>query len=173
MGYWPWVCCSVISLVCRPQMLFLVSTFLFCGLVVSFRPQTQRYRVWFPALTQFLRISRSGTGSTQPHEDNWGATWMNSSGCSLKKPRSTASRTCCADHATHQQNFAQKFAEELRPLWCNVKQSVAKYRYTLELFPRSWSGRGVKLSPHFQLVSSSRKCGSIHPLRNTPSWRNA
>jgi hypothetical protein len=38
--------------------------------------QTQRTRVWFPALPDFLRSSGSGTGSTQPREDNWGATWM-------------------------------------------------------------------------------------------------
>jgi hypothetical protein len=28
----------------------------------------------FPALPDFLRSSGSGTGFTQPHEDNWGAT---------------------------------------------------------------------------------------------------
>jgi hypothetical protein len=32
------------------------------------------------------------------------------------------------------------------------------------LFPRGESGRGVKLFIHFQLVSRSRKLGSIHPL---------
>jgi hypothetical protein len=32
-------------------------------------------RVWFPALPDFLRSSGSGTGSTQPREYNWGATW--------------------------------------------------------------------------------------------------
>jgi hypothetical protein len=37
--------------------------------------QIQRSRVWFPALPDFLRSSGSGTGSTQPREDNWGATW--------------------------------------------------------------------------------------------------
>jgi hypothetical protein len=36
----------------------------------------QRTRVRFPALPDFLRSSGSGTGSTQPREDNWGATWM-------------------------------------------------------------------------------------------------
>jgi hypothetical protein len=32
--------------------------------------QTQRSRVRFPPLPDFLRSSRSGTGSTQPREDN-------------------------------------------------------------------------------------------------------
>jgi hypothetical protein len=32
-------------------------------------------RVRFPALLDFLRSSGSGTGSTQPREYNWGATW--------------------------------------------------------------------------------------------------
>jgi hypothetical protein len=38
---------------------------------------------------------------------------------------------------------------------------------------RGSSGRGVKLTTHLQLVPRSRKCGSIHPLPHTPSWRNA
>jgi hypothetical protein len=38
--------------------------------------QIQRSRVRFPALPDFLRSSGSGTGFTQPREDNWGATWM-------------------------------------------------------------------------------------------------
>jgi hypothetical protein len=42
----------------------------------SFWLQIQRSRVRFPALPDFLRSSGSGTGSTQPREDNWGATWM-------------------------------------------------------------------------------------------------
>jgi hypothetical protein len=37
--------------------------------------QIQRSRVRFPAVPDFLRSSGSGTGSTQPCEDNWGATW--------------------------------------------------------------------------------------------------
>jgi hypothetical protein len=46
--------------------------------------QIQRSRVWFPALPDFLRSSGSGTGSTQPREDNWGATWKDSSGSGLE-----------------------------------------------------------------------------------------
>jgi hypothetical protein len=38
--------------------------------------QIQRSRLRFPALLDFLRSSGSGTGSTQPRDYNWGATWM-------------------------------------------------------------------------------------------------
>jgi hypothetical protein len=38
--------------------------------------QIQRFRVRFPALSDVLRSSGSGTGSTEPREYNWGATWM-------------------------------------------------------------------------------------------------
>jgi hypothetical protein len=42
----------------------------------SFWLQIQSSRVLFPVLPHFLRNMGSGTGSTQPREDNWGATWM-------------------------------------------------------------------------------------------------
>jgi hypothetical protein len=42
----------------------------------SFCLQIQRSRVRFLALPDFLRSRGSGTGSTQPREDSWGATWM-------------------------------------------------------------------------------------------------
>ena len=42
-------------------------------------------RVRFPALPDFLSSSGSGTGSTQPREVNWGATWIKSSGFGPEK----------------------------------------------------------------------------------------
>ena len=42
----------------------------------SFWLQIQRSRVRFPALPDFLSSSGSGSGSTQPREVNWGATWI-------------------------------------------------------------------------------------------------
>jgi hypothetical protein len=33
--------------------------------------------------------------------------------------------------------------------------------------------RGVKMTTHLELVTRSRKCGSIHPLPHAPSWRSA
>jgi hypothetical protein len=46
--------------------------------------QIQRSRVRFPTLPDFLRNSGSGTGSTHSREDNWGATWKESSGSGLE-----------------------------------------------------------------------------------------
>jgi hypothetical protein len=58
--------------------------------------QIQGSRFRFPALPDFLRNSGSGTGSTQPRQDNWGATWkeslenrINGRGDSLRWPRDT------------------------------------------------------------------------------------
>ena len=52
-----------------------------------------------PALPDFLSSSGSGTGSTQPREVNWGATWIKSSGSGPEK-RLTAVGIRCADHVT-------------------------------------------------------------------------
>jgi hypothetical protein len=41
-------------------------------------------RVRFLALSNFLRSSASGTGSTQPREYNWEATWKKNGGSCLK-----------------------------------------------------------------------------------------
>jgi hypothetical protein len=62
--------------------------------------QIQRTRVQFPALPDILRSSRSGTGSTQPREDNWGATWVKRQQLPSRKSRLTVVGTRCADHAT-------------------------------------------------------------------------
>ena len=42
----------------------------------SFWLQIQRSRLRFPALPDFLSSRGSGTGSTQPRDVNWGATWI-------------------------------------------------------------------------------------------------
>jgi hypothetical protein len=44
-----------------------------CGLVVRVLATDPEARVRFPALSE--KSSGSGTGSTQPREYNWGATW--------------------------------------------------------------------------------------------------
>jgi hypothetical protein len=54
----------------------------------------------FPAQPNFLGSSGPGKGSTQPREDNWGATWKKSSGSGLEN---WDWRTCgirCTDHTT-------------------------------------------------------------------------
>ena len=62
----------------KPTRCTNFTNYLFSG--QSFWLQIQRSRVRFPALPDFLSSSRSGTGSTQPLEVNWGATWIKSSG---------------------------------------------------------------------------------------------
>jgi hypothetical protein len=47
-------------------------------------PQIRRSLVRFPGTKRKKKNSRSGTGSTQPREYNWGATWKNSSGSILE-----------------------------------------------------------------------------------------
>jgi hypothetical protein len=57
---------------------------LLCGLVARVPSYRSRPRVRFPALPYFLRSSGSGTGCTQACEDNWGATWKESSGSGVE-----------------------------------------------------------------------------------------
>jgi hypothetical protein len=61
------------------------------------------------------------------------------------------------------------FSSPSRPdrLWSSLSSG---YR---GLFPRGQSGRGVKLTTDFYLMPRSRKCGSIHTLPHSPSWRIA
>jgi hypothetical protein len=54
-------------------------------------------------------------------------------------------------------------------LWALPNLLSNEYRGLL----RRYSGRGVKLTTHLQLVPRSRRCGSIRPLSHTPSWHNA
>jgi hypothetical protein len=42
----------------------------------------------------------SGTGSTQPRDHNWGATWMKEQRLRSRKPSLTVVGIRCADHAT-------------------------------------------------------------------------
>jgi hypothetical protein len=50
------------------------------GSIVGWGTMLQAVRLqvqyWMRSFWDFLRSSGSGTGSTQPREDNWGATWM-------------------------------------------------------------------------------------------------
>jgi hypothetical protein len=66
----------------------------------------------FPALPDFLSSSGSGTGSTQPREDNWRATWMKSSGSSLENWDSWPCGIRHADHTTPL--YLQKLGTKIR-----------------------------------------------------------
>jgi hypothetical protein len=62
--------------------------------------QIQRSLVPFPALPDFLSISGSGTGSTQPRERSWRAAWMKNQRLRSRKLRLTAVGIRYADHGT-------------------------------------------------------------------------
>jgi hypothetical protein len=70
-----------------------------CDLVVEFLATDPEVRVRFPALPDFLRSNGSGTGSTQPREYNWGATWKEKVGAPVYKTEITAVGIRWADHA--------------------------------------------------------------------------
>jgi hypothetical protein len=62
------------------------------------------------------------------------------------------------------------FQRRLDRLWGSPSLLSIGYR---GLFPPRSSGRSVKLTTHLQLVPRLSKCGSIHPLPHTSSWRSA
>jgi hypothetical protein len=74
--HWWYIATSAVSRQghCRDILSRVLVTALWCTGQSSW-PQFQKSRVRFPALPDFLRSSGSGTGSTQPREYNWGATW--------------------------------------------------------------------------------------------------
>jgi hypothetical protein len=55
-----------------------------CGLVVRVPSYKSGGPGWIPSTTRKKICSGSGTGSTQPREYNWGATWWKSSGSCLE-----------------------------------------------------------------------------------------
>jgi hypothetical protein len=63
--------------------------------------QVQKSRIRFPALPDFLRSRGSGTRSTQPREDNWGANWVKKKLFRSRKLRLTSVGIRCADLAKH------------------------------------------------------------------------
>jgi hypothetical protein len=57
-----------------------------------------------------------------------------------------------------------------------IGSGVHPTSYTIDTGSSFLGGKaagGVKLTTHLQLLPRSRKCGSIHPLPHTPSWRSA
>jgi hypothetical protein len=65
-------------------------------------------RVRFPGLPDFLRSNGSGTGSAQPREYNWGATWKKKERLRSRKTRLWSWGVRCADYTTHL--YPQKLA---------------------------------------------------------------
>jgi hypothetical protein len=53
-----------------------------------------------------------------------------------------------------------------------VNEGIQEERMKEKLKEDLNRNRGVKLTTHFQLMASSRKCGSIRPLPHTSSWRS-
>jgi hypothetical protein len=64
---------SHLSLICKKNL--TTSVVWWSGFMAA----DPEVRVPFLALLDILRSSESGTGSTQPHEYNWGATWKKGS----------------------------------------------------------------------------------------------
>jgi hypothetical protein len=81
---WIWPCGTAINVpaprlfssLCCPQYNDVQETYFPLILCTKLWSSSQSSWLQFPALTDFLRNIESGTGSTQPPEYNWGATWM-------------------------------------------------------------------------------------------------
>jgi hypothetical protein len=58
-----------------------------CGLVVNVPGYRSRGPAWVPSATRFSENSGSGTGSTQPCEYKWGATWKKKWRLRSRNPR--------------------------------------------------------------------------------------
>jgi hypothetical protein len=69
---------------------------------------------------QKKKNSGSGTGSTQPCEYNWGATWQKSSGSCLENRENTAGGIRHADHV----------APSIRTSWQSLHRQAAVARYS-------------------------------------------
>jgi hypothetical protein len=54
-----------------------------------------------------------------------------------------------------------------------IFSSLSSTQPPIQRVPGGKAAGGVKLTAHLQLVPRSRKCGFIHPLPHTPSWRSA
>jgi hypothetical protein len=103
-----------------------------CGLVVrapGYRSRGPEFDS--PALPDVLISSGSGAGSTQPCEDNWGATWTKKYQLLSRKSRLTAVGIHCGDHAkpsTHKslhqfrRQVAAACSVSIVHLWTNSHQ---------------------------------------------------
>jgi hypothetical protein len=95
---------------------------------------SQRSQSRFWELPDFLRSSGYGKRSTQPREDNWGATWKKNERLRSIKPRLTAAGNRGADHATtlFTQKLTLKFAGQRRSSVCRVLLRIIKVtKFTL------------------------------------------
>jgi hypothetical protein len=76
----PCVCVCVCVCVCERTRAFILFRWFLILWSSNYSSWLEVQRSWVrcPALPYFLTSSGSGTGSTQPYEDKWGATWMKS-----------------------------------------------------------------------------------------------
>jgi hypothetical protein len=89
-----------------------------CGLVVRVLGYRSGGPGSIPGTTRRKKSSGSGTGSTQPREYNWGATWEKSSGSCLENRGNTAVGIRHADH----------MAPSIRKSWQSLRRQAAVAR---------------------------------------------